>query len=178
MEINNHYLKAPTKIITTQLGIPQDYKQECIDEIYKIGDQQNQSTNVKAIMSSYYIWDETKLLDPLISKILNVIHTIYPTNDEKYEYVLENCWSAIYKKNHYTVPHNHRASFGSFIYYLKSNQSSSPLIFDDCNFHIQPKSDLLVVFPSHLTHSVPPQMDNEDRICVVGNFNLNKKQNL
>lgn len=175
MVVNKFFLKHPTSITTTKLNIPLKYKNEVIDELYTIGDRQNKQTNVKAIMSSYFIWDETKVLNPLINKIFNTIGRVVPPADPNLIYRLENCWSAIYKKGHYTIPHNHEAGYGSFIYYLKSNPNSSPLIFDDCDFTISPTDDLLVIFPGHLNHSVPPHTDNEDRIGIAGNFNLIQK---
>ena len=83
-------------------------------------------------------------------------------------------WSAIYREGHYTISHAHSPSFLSFVYYLKSNINSSPLVFDGCDFQVQPHDDMLVVFPSYLIHSVPKHT-GEDRICLAGNLNLISK---
>jgi hypothetical protein len=171
MEVNRHHLKSPVEIITTQLGIPQNYKQQCIDEIYRIGDQQNNQTNVKAIMSTWFIWEETTVLNSLLNNIHNTLNKIIPINDKRYVYKLVDCWSAIYKKEHYTTPHNHK-SILSFVYYLKVDNDSSILLFDKCNFNLQPQNDMLVIFPGYLTHSVPKQLSGEDRICLAGNMDL------
>ena len=175
MEVNRYHLKSPIEIITTQLGIPQDYKQQCIDEIYKIGDQQNQQTNVKAIMSSWYIWEETNILEPLLHKVTSSINKLIPTSPDIKQSLI-NCWSAIYKKGHHTIPHHHVPYDISFVYYLKSNSKSSLLAFDKCNFEIQPYDDLLIIFPSYVTHSVKTQLDEEDRICIAGNISLDLKE--
>ena len=172
MDINRHHLSTPVEIISTKLDIPQDYRQQCIKEIYNLGDSMNQETNVKAIMSSPFIWNETKILNPLIDKIMGTINKINPIFDERFVYQITNCWSAIYKKSNYTNPHTHTISQTSFIFYLKSNTNSSPLLFDDCNFHIQPNNNTLVVFPGYLKHSVPQHTDNEDRICLAGNLTI------
>ena len=174
MEINIHHLKTPVEIITTQVGIPQDYKQQCIDEIYRLGDSMNQITNVKAIMSSWEIWNETKILNPLIDKITKITDKLIYI-DGGFKNKLEHCWSAIYKKGHYTIPHRHTPSNFSFIYYLKSNENSSPLVFNEIDFNLPPQDDLLVIFPSHIVHSVPTQRGNEDRICLAGNIVIREK---
>ena len=176
MEINRHHLKSPVEIVTTKLGIPLNYKQQCIDEIYKIGDKQNNQTNVKAIMSSYWIWDDTDVLNPLMKEILNTISKLFPIKDDTQQYKLIDCWSTIYKKGHHTVPHKHKHYPISWVYYLKSNPNSSPLVFNECNFHIPPEDDLLVVFPNHFIHSVPTQTDNEDRIGLAGDVILELKK--
>ena len=97
MIINKHHLKSPVEIIDIKLGIPQKYKQKCIDEIYKIGDSQNQSTNVKAIMSSWFLWEESKIFNPLLTKITDIILV---NSKDKEHLALYEAWSAIYKKNH------------------------------------------------------------------------------
>jgi len=169
MNIHEHHLKSPTQIITTQLGIPQEYKQHCIKEIYSLGDSMNQQTNVKAIMSSYKIWEETNILNQLINNIKITIDECYPPKNKKFKYNLVDAWSAIYKKSHYTIPHNHLPFQVSFVYYLQSS-GYTPLVFDECNFQINPTDDMLIVFPSNLIHSVPEHTEENDRICLAGNL--------
>jgi Rps23 Pro-64 3,4-dihydroxylase Tpa1-like proline 4-hydroxylase len=163
MIVNRHHIKSPSEVITTTLGIPEDYKQQCIQEAYKIGDKQGKKTNVKAIMSSYKVWEETDVYNPLFNKIMNAISMM---GGEKLE--LYDAWTAIYKEGHYTISHNHGDVFRSFVYYLKTN-NTTPLVFDGCEFQVQPHDDLLVVFPSHLIHSVPKHY-GDDRICLAGNI--------
>jgi len=164
--VNRYRLKAPVEIIDTTLGIPQKYKQECIDEIYKIGDSQNQKTNVKAIMSSWYLWKESKVFNPLLNKIID---TILTSGKDRQHLVLCDAWSAIYKQNHHTIAHSHVPSYMSFVYYLQSS-GNTPLVFDNTDFSINPVDDTLIVFPAYLIHSVPPHNDEKDRICVAGNI--------
>ena len=177
MIINTHHLKTPIQIIDTQLDIPQKYKQECIDEIYKIGNSVNDRTNLTALRSTYYVWDETKVLDPLLKQIRNIINQILGKDDlQEYNFEINNAWSAIYKKGHYAKLHDHMNADISFVYYFKST-GSTPLIFNECNFKLNPTDDTLVIFPSYLKHSVPIHNDEEDRICLAGNLWWELKQN-
>ena len=170
MEINRYHIKSPTEVITTTLGISKDYREKCIKKAYNIGDKQNNQTNVKAIMSSYGIWTESDLYNPILDKIISIVQNkTYPQINKDLTYFLENAWTAIYKEGHYTIKHNHIPSQISFVYYLKSNEISSPLVFDSCDFEIKPYDDLLVLFPSYLYHSVPTHK-GEDRICLAGNL--------
>ena len=168
MKFNTHNTTTPTQIIDLKLGIPQNYKQECINEIYKIGNSVSNPTNLTALRSTYQVWKETKVLNILIDNILTVLHNITPTHDERYYYNLANAWSAIYKKGHDAKPHCHIPAHISFVYYFKST-GNTPLVFDECNFKLNPTDDTLVIFPSYLKHSVPPHNDEEDRICLAGN---------
>lgn len=170
--INKYHLQSPIEIIDIQLGIPQKYKQECIDEIYKIGNSVNDRTNLTALRSTYYVWDETKVLDPLLKQIRNTINQILSKDElQEYKFEINNAWSAIYKKGHYANSHKHYPHHFSFVYYLKTN-GNTPLIFDDINFTLNVKDDLLVIFPSYLNHSVPPHNSEDDRICLAGNLNI------
>ena len=171
----DYLVKASTKISTISLNIPQSYKQQCIEEAYRLGDSMNQTTNVRAIMSSWYIWDETQIFNLLLDNISNYIFsTSKPQLATSATLHLQNAWSAIYKKGHFTDPHCHLPSYLSFVYYLKSN-GNTPLVFDECNFSLQPKDDTLVIFPSYLVHSVPVHKETEDRVVISGNINANYK---
>lgn len=169
MVIKEYHIKSPTKVVTLQLGTPQEYMQECIKEAYRLGDFQNQQTNVKAIMSTWFIWNETKVFNLLLNKIKEIVYLSYPLNKSKWKYELLDAWSNIYQKNHYTLLHNHSPSEISFVYYLQSS-GRTPLLFNESNFEVNPTDDTLVIFPSYLFHSVPKHQEEIDRICLAGNF--------
>ncbi len=156
-------------IVTLSLGISQEYRQSCIDEAYKIGDTMKGATHVKGIMSSYEVWNETKVFDPLLNSILKVVNSNFPVEGEFFDYQIADAWSAIYKKGHYTTPHSHKPAQVSFVYYLKTT-STTPIVFDGCDFEINPTDDMLVLFDSLVLHSVPVHTEEEDRICVAGNL--------
>lgn len=169
MIINRHHILAPTQIIDLQLGIPQDYKQECIDEIYKMGNSVNERSNVYGIRSTYKVWEETDVLNTLLDNIKNAIDGLYKDKFKERHFPITSAWSVIYKKGHGANPHEHLPNAWAFVYYLKSN-GDTPLVFNEINHSINPKDDMLVVFPSYLIHSVPPHEGDEDRICVAGNI--------
>ena len=58
----------------------------------------------------------------------------------------------------------------SFTYYVKVPEGSAPLIFDDLGEIWHPKEGDLVLFPGHLTHSVPEHTIDENRISIAGNL--------
>lgn len=176
MSFNTYTVDLPTKVVTINLNIDPKYKQKCLEEVYRLGDSQLQKTNVKAIMSNYHIWKDSKVFNYLINEILLVSGEHYPPYYSTFEYIVIDCWSALYQKGHYSVSHIH-FPYGqlSFVYYLQTTPNSSPLVFDDCNFKIQPKEDMLVLFPTYMFHSVPKQESNEDRIVLAGNLQWNLK---
>tara|TARA_X000001388_G_C2213113_1_gene115992 strand:+ start:756 stop:1280 length:525 start_codon:yes stop_codon:yes gene_type:complete len=169
MIVNNHHLKTPVTITEVKLGIPNDYKLKCIDEIYKLGDSQDQTTNVKAIMTSYFLWNESKIFDRLLGNIENLVNKLNKPFNPTKEYKVVEAWGSIYKEGHYALPHDHGLFSMSFVYYLKSN-GSTPLIFDEVGFQADAKDDMLIIFPSYLIHSVPIHNGKEDRVCIAGNI--------
>lgn len=171
MVINTHDVNHPTTVLTTQLGIPIEYRQNLIAESYTIGDKMDNSTNLKAIMSTYSIWFETDKFNSLLDSIIYFTQKSFNLPSSSLPLELSEAWFAIYKKGHHAIPHHHIPNRYSFVYYLQTDESSSPLIFNKCNLEITPKNDMLIIFPSYLEHSVPDQIGNKDRICVAGNLN-------
>jgi len=171
--MNCIYENTTIKIWELKLKAFENNNEEFIKEIYRLNDSQKQSTNLKAIMSSWWIWKESKAFNLLLKEIGKVVvNNIFPTfknYNKNIRLEIIEAWSAIYKKNHFAIPHSHHPNNISFVYYLKSN-GLTPLIFDNINFKIYPIKNTLIVFPSNVIHSVPVHKAKEDRICLAGNF--------
>lgn len=172
MVINHYFVNNPTVISVINLGIPLSYKEELIKTAYSFGDVQNNGTNVQAIMSDWKVWTVTDVFNKFLDRIYKVLPQLDLNRSPKYKLTILDCWTAIYKKNHYTKPHDHRPNSHSFVYYLQSPNPSTPLVFDNCNHEILPQEDNLIVFPAHLTHSVPKHQHDQDRISIAGNILL------
>lgn len=169
MQIDRYHIQSPVEVITLQLGIPQDYKQQCIEEIYRLGDSMKGGTNVKATMTSFLIWEQSKVFNILLDNIKKIASSLVQIPIGTHDYILDSAWGAIYKKGNYTIPHHHLPWANAFVYYLQSS-GNTPLLFDDSNFKINPIDDTLVIFPAYLTHSVPLHNEEDDRVCIAGNF--------
>ena len=171
MDIHRYNVPTTTEISCCILKFDNNYIQECIKEIYNLGDSMNHQTNLKASMSSYKVWEETNKFNPIFQSIMDTVRSTYPIIDKRYKYALTGAWSAIYRKGNMVIPHDHVPSQLSWIYYLQTTTNSSPLMFPNCNnFQVYPTNSLLVMFPAYLTHFVPEQKEEEDRICLVGNL--------
>jgi translation elongation factor EF-4 len=173
MIIEKHYIKSLTEVINTQLVLPKKDYDKCLEEIYKyentLPPHLISTSSVKSNISDPFIHRRTSVFNNLLSNIINLCNKLYPpiTN---YEYIVEDCWSVIYKKNDYAIPHNHLPSVLSFVYYFKSS-GNTPLSFNSDDFSINPVDNTLVLFPSYLIHWVPNHNETEERICLSGNIN-------
>lgn len=105
-----------------------------------------------------------------------------------------NMWININKKDNYNVSHNHPNSIISGVFWVKTPENCGLLKFENPNnfvedvliqkvdkdlakkynysdsFQFVPQEGTLVLFPSHLHHSVEPNQSDEDRISIA--FNL------
>ena len=84
--------------------------------------------------------------------------------------VVTDCWGAIYEKSDYTKRHNHFPAEFSCVIYLEVHEYSAPIIFSG-KLHVQPKPNMMVLFPGILQHEVPA---TDGRRVVVA-MNMNKR---
>lgn len=147
------------------LGAPKDYIDQMVEKAYEIGDHMNQETNLKGIMSTYHVWNQTDLFNPLFDKISEIVSLEY-----KQPMVLHNAWTGIYKSDHHAQAHHHCPSGHSFVYYIKATIEDSPLVLGNNKFEIKPQTDLLIHFPALVEHLVPRQTNQSERVVIAGNL--------
>ena len=100
-------------------------------------------------------------------------------------------WFNIYKKGDYQEYHYHSNSILSVVYFLKVGKNPAniyfknpyidllPIKYDNYTIdtyeriHYEPQPGMILIFKSHLEHSVKKQIDDEDRISIAYNFRSN-----
>jgi len=111
----------------------------------------------------------------------------------KYQFQITNSWVMKHQKGDFSHAHAHENSLISGVYYVETYENSGPILFskpykemnlfpaffgweferrDILNadvWPVLPKNGMLVLFPSHLTHSVEPSQADADRYCVAFN---------
>ena len=105
------------------------------------------------------------------------------------DYEITDMWSTLTIKSGFHRPHNHSNNILSGVYYVKSDENAN-IVFADPRpqAHVlEPKVDTwqlnnapnwsypstvnrLILFPSYLTHHVPVNLSNQNRISIA--FNL------
>ncbi len=128
-------------------------------------DSQSHSSNVKADMSQWCIWEETNALNPVLDELIKLIND-HPWAACVPAWVLTHAWVARYKEGQNTVPHHHFPAHLSFVYFLKCAEGSSPLRLEGVN--IEAKEGRLIVFPPIMMHSV--SATPAERIVLAGNI--------
>ena len=127
-------------------------------------------SNVRAWRSHWFTHKLTKAFDPLIKIMTSccdyVANQYY--NDGQAEFEPFNFWVMDYEDGDETLHHNHFPSHFSVVYYVDVEEGCAPLIIEGES--VQPENGMLVVFPGHLDHEVPPNKGR--RMAASGNFHL------
>jgi len=133
------------------------------NQILKLGDEMKRTTNVKADMTHWetFLPEWKPLARDIMEKHLVEIDA---------KFVCYALWGVNYSKGDYTVFHHHFPSLLSFIYYVKADEDSAPLVFSDIDYELHPKENDLIIFPSYLKHGVPTQMKDDNRMSISGNI--------
>ena len=168
-------IDVPCSVYAKNILLPLETYQYYIDNATQLKDIQNHTTNVKAAMSSWWIWKETEIFNSLLDRISEEFKQSplysFPVGDKNPAIELSSAWIAVYRRDQGAVLHNHKGSSCSFCYYIKAEEDSAPLCFPEGNIDIKPQTGTLVLFDGNLNHYVPPSTNDEERIILAGNFN-------
>ena len=162
METRSISLELPVQIHDTDNRF---WTPEVQDYCNKFSDRQNHSTNVKADMSHWCIWEETNLFNDFLDWILESIDS-HPLAVDLRSWTILSAWLARYKKGQSTQPHTHFPAHLSFVYFLKSSKESSPLNLEGVD--IEAKEGRLIIFPALMLHHVAATP--AERIVLAGNI--------
>lgn len=140
-------------------------------DIRVCGDQQNKATNVKALMTHWDMFNYSDAFNELLEWITECFGQCDLLSFKRQtEYKLNSLWGMIYQKGEHARSHDHLPSYFSFVYFVKVDETSAPLIFEASNTYIEPEIGKIILFPSHLKHYVPEQTGQSERITIAGNI--------
>ena len=80
-----------------------------------------------------------------------------------------NVWGQLYNKGDYQVAHDHIPYHISYVYYVNTPKGASPLVFEESKKKLFLKAGEIVLFPSWMWHSIPPN-NCDERTVVAGDF--------
>tara|TARA_R100001224_G_C4019816_1_gene148929 strand:+ start:1209 stop:1730 length:522 start_codon:yes stop_codon:yes gene_type:complete len=142
-----------------------------IEKIKKIGDVQNCKTNLQGDMTSWRMQEE-KEFNIICKQAIQIIERSIPKHDSlgRKNLLVIECWGGVYRKGSVCHPHNHIPCAWSFVYYAQATHNDAPLVFPTASLGMRPETGLLVAFPGWVTHNVPIQEHDSERIIVAGNF--------
>ncbi len=133
---------------------------QAIDEI-RLSHPDSTPSNVKAVYMSPW---KSHLVNPKFGPLCELVTRIGKQVSEEHlkakldalnlDLKVTDCWGVIYETSDHTVPHHHYPSDLSAVIYLDADENCAPIIFGD-GVAVNPKPNLLVIFPGILMHEVP-----------------------
>ena len=149
---------------------------EAIEEL-RVSHPQSTESNVKATyMSPWHSHLINPKFGPLTQSIVTIAREVCKTHMSanlealNMDLVVTDCWGIIYDSADYTQKHTHFPAEFSCSLYLEEHEDSAPIIFSG-KLNIQPKPNMLVLFPGILVHEVPATSGRR----VVVAMNMNKR---
>jgi len=172
-----------------------DVRYEWLEKVKNI-DYENMQTENGIISKNRYILDEIPDLKKEILDHCKKFTKLYMYATDKVDFYLQNSWIVKHKKDHWGQIHYHGNSILSGVYYLKTPPNSGNINFHKNCLHMNifppsirmeydtvnyfnvdqytliPKEGKIVLFPSHLQHSVDINKSDIDRYSCAFNFYL------
>ena len=121
-------------------------------------------TYVRGKMSEWHICGK------YIDVIKEWAKTLTPSVKGMFPRIID-AWYARYDYGNHALVHNHGDIYASFVYYIKTPEGSSPIIFPDENETVEAKEGNLLIFPGHINHYVP-ENKCEGRVIIAGNIDM------
>lgn len=178
LPIEKFFIQNMICIESTNFPWHEEFAPKWIDDIIARGDEMKRSTNLKSSMTGFDALLEDDLYGPLKEFIFSLARTM-PTYNPTRQLTMTDLWGAIYNKGDYADAHEHSPSAYSFVYYLKSSKNSSPLIFPTAgNWSYKPSTSQIIMFPGYLDHLVPESNDDEQRVIIAGNIEMNNPEGI
>jgi hypothetical protein len=121
-----------------------------------------------------------KLISIIEKKTEEIVNVGFNTNVKAKVF---NVWYNILNKGDKIVLHHHLPADTPFcdqysaVYYPKTTDEMSPIVFEN-SLKIVPKTNSLMIFPSHITHHVASLETTSDRISIAANMSLHGTDNV
>lgn len=138
----------------------------------------------------------SNLKEKLLERCNHFIHQQLDIDEKQITFEITNSWSVKHKEGDESGAHSHTGSMFSAVFYLETSADCGEIVFHKektnynivtptvnipfknknyniCNseaFAIPPADNMMVIFPSTLSHSVNPNRSNKERYCIA--FNL------
>tara|TARA_X000001036_G_C20684750_1_gene807201 strand:- start:1598 stop:2182 length:585 start_codon:yes stop_codon:yes gene_type:complete len=190
------FLTFSCPIHTIHLDIPN------IDELVQYAYQESKISEgvKKSNAGGWQSFDDYHGVDNPISKVIHLYLQEFFNNREIFSknstMKMNSMWININNPGNYNHSHNHPGSDLSGVLWLKVPKDSGNIVFESPNsfaqaklmeaysqkfkdehtlhdwFFMQPQVGLLILFPSHLNHSVTKNDSDEDRISVAFNVSV------
>ena len=142
---------------------------------------------------------EDKRFIKVLENVDKAFQTVYEKNNyiDEIKVAVESMWINVNRPKDYNKSHIHPEVHWAFVYYIKVQEKSGDLVFEDPRIRrtmqtqaifkkdyynlssaaiisLTPQVGDLIIFPSYLEHFVEPNLSKEPRISISGNIILHQ----
>ena len=183
----------PISVFQSKIDINEDTKKFLCSQEYE-----RMLSNNGNFSKNKYVLETTECsnLKKDIMKQLDVFTKKYLTVKDNVRFYMQNSWVVEHHKNDWGQPHLHGNSLLSGVCYIKTEKdsgniifhkpdgytnlfhSSTMILFNEYDNHncddwgITPEDGDILIFPSHLMHSIKHNNSNVDRYSLAFNFHV------
>ena len=167
----NMVLKVP--IIRKQIGLGPETNRYIKSIILEHGDEQQRRTNVKAIMTEWFMHKKHSVFNELCTQAIE-----FADKNSPHKVPLEpfDCWGNISYKGDWVKVHDHWPHVWSWCYYAQVSKECSPIFFPHTDNkqrrEFWPEQGEMLLWPGALYHGVDPLEVDFERVVVAGNLTV------
>jgi hypothetical protein len=167
----------PFDVYTNVYPKAEEVKETLTQIITNAGDAQYRRTNVQANMTAWDMYSNEHFI-PIIDWVIETLkeHDSPASPLKTSELYPIDCWGVNYKKGDSTNQHAHWPASYSFTYYVDACPKCASLVFPGAYKAIKPNTGLVIIFPGAISHLVPKQECDHNRICISGNLGWKVEQ--
>lgn len=184
----------PTPVFLNNIDIDVDTEKFLINSTFV-----RMSSGNGNFSKNHYILDDEickSFVDKLFFQLNLYVDKYLHTDDSNFEWYMQNSWVVEHEPNDFGQQHHHANSLVSGVYYLDVPKNSGSICFHKPNGHtnifhmstnipykeytpinsdkykIEPNKGDLILFPSHLLHSIDKNESNNKRYSLAFNFHI------
>ena len=157
-----------------------------------------QKTNIGGWQSLGNLIEDKRFIK-VLENVDKAFQTVYEKNNyiDEIKVAVESMWINVNRPKDYNKSHIHPEVHWAFVYYIKVQEKSGDLVFEDPRIRrtmqtqaifkkdyynlssaaiisLTPQVGDLIIFPSYLEHFVEPNLSKEPRISISGNIILHQ----
>ena len=157
-----------------------------------------QKTNIGGWQSLGNLIEDKRFIK-VLENVDKAFQTVYEKNNyiDEIKVAVESMWINVNRPKDYNKSHIHPEVHWAFVYYIKVQEKSGDLVFEDPRIRrtmqtqaifkkdyynlssaaiisLTPQVVDLIIFPSYLEHFVEPNLSKEPRISISGNIILHQ----
>jgi len=159
-----------------------------VKDLEASGESKMPASNAGGWQSAKKNYNSIEEIQPFLDIVTLATSKIYEAYAVDKKAVLSEYWFNLNRNKDFNWPHTHPHSFFSAVFYIKYPPDSGKIVFDRPDplndwikfksvnernaptLTVEPRSNMLLIFPSYYRHKVDQNLTDEERITMAFNY--------